>query len=78
MVQERSSCDIDARPLIVSAGESMQDEVAPPVPARRGKKPTAPDHIKVYKTAVFKIHICRAFTSKGCPRLECPAAVAGC
>ena len=34
----------------------MQDEVAPLVPARRGKKPTAPDHIKVYKTAVFKIH----------------------
>ena len=34
----------------------MQDEVAPTVPARRGKKPTAPDHIKVYKTGVFKIH----------------------
>ena len=43
----------------------MQDEVAPPVPARRGKKPTAPDHIKVYKTAVFKIHSAVPSPAKG-------------
>jgi hypothetical protein len=51
-----SSCISAPRALIVRRGENMQDEVAPLVPARRGKKPTAPDRIKVYKTAVFKIH----------------------
>ena len=32
----------------------MQTENAPS--AKRGKKPKLPDHLKVYKTAVFKIH----------------------
>src|SRR6478672_4758183 len=34
----------------------MRDEALPPAPVARGKKPTRPDHVKVYKTAVFKIH----------------------
>jgi hypothetical protein len=31
-------------------------EVIEPAPAKRGKKPTKQNHVKVYKTAVFKIH----------------------
>ena len=27
-----------------------------PEPAKRGKKPKPPGHVKVYKTAIFKIH----------------------
>ena len=34
----------------------MQAEIVRQIPRRRGKKPTLPGHIKVYKTAVFKIH----------------------
>src|SRR6476646_3423489 len=34
----------------------MPVDVVPPAPGKRGKKPTPPDHVKVYKTAVFKIH----------------------
>jgi hypothetical protein len=55
-VEAGESLAYRSTPHHCDAGESMQDEVAPAVPARRGKKPTAPDHIKVYKTAVFKIH----------------------
>jgi IS605 OrfB family transposase len=51
-----SHCDAYRRAPSHCKGESIPDEVAPSIPARRGKKPTAPDHIKVYKTAVFKIH----------------------
>ena len=49
-----SSCLL-AHAASLCGGGSMQDDV-PLVPVRRGKKPTAPEHIKVYKTAVFKIH----------------------
>ena len=36
--------------------QKMPVDVGPRAPRMRGKKPPPPDHIKVYKTAVFKIH----------------------